>query len=584
MKLFSKVSAFLLCLALLLALCGCGDGQGNAPAQDVLNGNSTMGGSSAVYEDAPPTLVVDTDFSKDSDAMFTDRDLSRAYDTEVLITLSGSTASCDGAGVTVDGSTVTITADGTYTLRGELNGSVIVNCPDTAKPQIVLDGAKITNKNGAAICILRGDKVVLLLAPDSDNALIGNGAYAMIDGENVDGALFSKQDITLGGEGSLTLLSSEHGIVGKDDVVISGGSYTITAASHGIDANDSVRITQAELQITAGKDAMHIENLEDNDRGFFYMESGSVSATADGDGIDASGYAHIKDGTLQLTTGGGYQKGASSGSSTASTKGIKAVGSLLIEKGTVTLDSADDAVHSNTSAVIAGGALTIATGDDALHADQTLQLRGGKIVITHSYEGLEAQDIEVCGGDIAMKCIDDGINAAGGTDGSGAGGMFGGDQFGGPGRPGGPGSTGGNGLVLIGGGSLYINASGDGIDANGTLTITGGLITVCGPTQGDTAVLDYDKSGTITGGTFVGTGAKMMAQTLSSTEQGVLSFSVGKQAAGTAIKLSDSAGNVLISCEPAMSYAIVIISTPELVKGETYTVDIGGETTTHVAQ
>ena len=133
----------------------------------------------------------------------------------------------------------------------------------------------------------------------------------------------------------------------------------------------------------------------------------------------------------------------------------------------------------------------------------------------------------------------------------------------------------GNGSVRISGGSLYINASGDGIDANGTLTITGGLTTVCGPTRGDTAVLDYDKTGVISGGTFIGTGAQMMAQTLASEAQGVISLSVGNRAAGTPIVLTAADGEVLLSYEPAMSYQIVIISTPSLRKGETYTVTVG---------
>lgn len=570
MNFLKKASALALCLALLLAAVGCGgDEQGTTqPPKDVLDGNSVVSGSSAIYEDTVPATVVDTDFSKQNDTMFTERDTRRDYEQGVLITLSGDTASCDGKGVTIDGNTITITADGSYTLRGEFNGGIIVNVPDLAKPQIVLDGAKITNRTGAAICILRGDKVFVLTAPNTENTLTSNGAFAAVDGENVDGALYSKQDITLGGEGSLAIVSSEHGIVGKDDVVITGGSYAITATAHGIDANDSVRIVDATLQITAGKDALHIENLEDNDRGFLYMESGSITATAEGDGVDASGYAYIRGGTFTLTAGGGSRKGApraTKGTTVASVKGIKATGTILIEGGTLTVDSADDALHSNHALVVKGGTLTLSTGDDALHADQTLLISGGKTTVLSSYEGLEAQDIEICGGELSMKCADDGINAAGGKDGSG-------DQ------------KGEAGSVLIRGGSLYINAMGDGIDANGTLTIAGGLVTVCGPTKGDTAVLDFDQTGVITGGTFIGTGAHMMTQSFTDGDQGVISLNVGKQKTATAIELRDAAGKVIISCAPAMMFEIVIISTPELVKGESYTIVIGGETQTCTAK
>ena len=132
-----------------------------------------------------------------------------------------------------------------------------------------------------------------------------------------------------------------------------------------------------------------------------------------------------------------------------------------------------------------------------------------------------------------------------------------------------------NGSILIEGGTLYIKASGDGIDANGTLEITGGEVIVCGPTQGDTATLDYDTSAVISGGTFIGTGAINMAQTFSDSEQGVIAVSVGNQQAGTEIKLIDSNGNEIISHTPELSFAVVILSSEDIRKGDTYTIQIG---------
>lgn len=136
-------------------------------------------------------------------------------------------------------------------------------------------------------------------------------------------------------------------------------------------------------------------------------------------------------------------------------------------------------------------------------------------------------------------------------------------------------SSSSTGSILISGGTLNVTASGDGIDANGTLKISGGYTVVCGPTQGDTATLDYDISATITGGTFIGTGASGMVQTFSGSEQGVIAISVGNCSAGTAIELMDSEGNVLINYATELSYAVVILSSPEIVSGETYTVNVG---------
>ena len=148
--------------------------------------------------------------------------------------------------------------------------------------------------------------------------------------------------------------------------------------------------------------------------------------------------------------------------------------------------------------------------------------------------------------------------------------MFGGGMMGG-GMMGGSGS----GSIVISGGNLYINASGDGIDANGTLTVSGGYVAVWGPTQGDTATLDYDVSGVITGGTFIGTGASSMAQTFSDSGQGVIALTVGNQSAGTQITLTDSEGNVVLTHAPELSFGVVILSSPDIIKGESYTITVG---------
>ena len=266
-----------------------------------------------------------------------------------------------------------------------------------------------------------------------------------------------------------------------------------------------------------------------------------------------------------------------------SMKGLKAASGMLISGGSITINSADDAIHSDVSVIINGGTFTLASGDDAIHAEDTLTVTAGKIDISESYEGLEALHIDVQGGDIKLVASDDGLNAAGGTDQSGTtggrDGMFGGGGKGG--RPGGGfgGMSGNsNGSIKVSGGTLYINASGDGIDANGTVEITGGHTTVVGPTRGDTATLDYDVSATISGGTFIGTGASGMAQTFSNSKQGVVAVSVGNQAAGTQIILKDKNGNTVLEHAPELNFAVVILSSPDMVKGETYTITVGTQT------
>lgn len=573
--------------------------------------------------------------------MFSDRDLDATYDESksVLIELNGDSASCDSDAVRISGTTVTITDEGTFILSGTLNnGMVVVNADEKDKPQLVLNGVSITSETSAPLYVLEADKVFVTLADGTENTLANGGTFSAIDDNNIDGAVFSKQDLSFNGTGSLNIASPvDHGIVCKDDLVFAGGTYTIASASHGLDANDSVRITKASIAVTAGKDGIHAENSDDTTLGFVYVADGTFDISAEGDGMSAGSYMKVKDGTFDIVSGGGSEnaqnltsdswgdfmgggmnggmgpgmgggmgggrpgqysvqpqstaqsQSANQSQTTSSTtetydsstsiKAMKASGDLIIDGGTFTIDSADDAVHSNASITVNGGTFQIASGDDGFHADETLTISAGTIEITESYEGLEALDIKVIGGDIKLVASDDGLNAAGGMDSSGTGGVRGGDQFGGRGGMGGGGmSSNSNGSIVISGGDLYVNASGDGIDANGYLEITGGYTVVVGPTRGDTATLDYDTSATITGGTFIGTGASGMAQTFSDSKQGVIAVSVGNSAAGTKIELKDKEGNTIISYEPELSFAVVILSSPEIEKGETYSITVGDAT------
>lgn len=617
------ISAMLIITLLLSTLSGCGTEQSSHVDNDETKGNNTSatnsdtnqaddsddGDENSAVSNTDPANV---DFSNTAADMFSDRDSRTEYDSReaVTITLNGTSAAASSNSVKISGSTVQITEEATYVISGSLtDGMIVVNAKDTDKLQLVFNGVEVTSTTSAALYILEADKVFVTLADGTANTLANGGAFEAIDDNNIDGAVYSKQDLTFNGSGSLTVTSpAGHGIVCKDDLVFTGGTYTINSSSHGLDANDSVRITDAALNIDAGKDMIHCENSDDASKGFVYIASGTVKGEAEGDGIAAGAYMQIEGGTIDLLVGGGAENGtkASSGNyggfmggghggmrpgggfggnqstttteDTVSMKGLKSANSMLISGGTITIDSADDSVHSDVSITINGGTFTIASGDDAIHAEDTLTITAGKIDISESYEGLEALHIDVQGGDIKLVASDDGLNAAGGTDSSGTtggrDGMFGGGKHGG-----GFGVMFGNsnGSIKVSGGNLYINSSGDGMDANGTLEISGGYTVVVGPTQGDTATLDYDKSGVITGGTFIGTGASGMAQTFSDSEQGVVALSVGNQSAGTKITLKDKSGNVIIEHAPELSFAVVILSSPGIKKDVTYSVTVGSQ-------
>lgn len=604
-----KWFAFLLILMILFS--GCGD---DNHSESKIEESSTIikEESSASVEESSKVPVVEAE----TNDMFTSRDQrTEMENVPIYIELNGDSANCESGNVKVDGSVITIKQDGTYVLTGTLNdGMIIVDVPETAKPQLVLDGVNIHSKTSAPIYIIEGDKVFVTLAEDSVNKLSNGGSFEAIDDNNIDAVIFSKQDLTINGSGSLEVNSpAGHGIVSKDDLVLTGGTYIVNSAFHGLDANDSVRIKDAVITIDAGKDGIHTENNDDAEKGFLYITSGTFHIEAEGDGMSAQAYLQIEDGTFDIISGGGSVNaaqqtspswggfmgggpggrgpgGMGGGSSSSTTeeddsstsiKGIKSSGNLTINGGTFAIDSADDAVHTNLNGYINGGSFTIASGDDAFHADETLEITAGTMDISKSYEGLEGLHIVISGGDIRLVASDDGLNAAGGTDSSGMGGFRGNDKFGG-----GPGGmSAGNGSIMISGGNLYINASGDGIDANGSLEITGGYTIVVGPTMGDTATLDYDTSAVISGGTFIGTGASGMAQTFSGSEnQGVMAVNVGSAAAGTNITLTDGAGKELISYAPELSFNVVILSSPDIIKGETYTITVGSASGSFAAE
>ena len=615
-------------LAILLTMClavslgtGCGNLGGSGGSDTGEEDSETAGNSENTADTEEASQPVSSEGQTDED-MFTDRD----YQEEdcVSITLSGTSASASSDSVQISGTTITITEEGDYLISGTLrDGMLIVNAPDTAKVRLVFDGVELNSETSAPLYIKEADKVVVTLAEGSENTLSNSGTYTAVDDSSIDAAIYSKQDLTFNGTGALTISSpGGHGIVSNDDLAVTGGAYTVTAASHGLKANDSVRITgDSQFILTAGKDGIHAENAEDSSLGFVYISDGTIEIEAEGDGISAGAYMQISDGTFQIQTGGGSENAAQESSeswgefqggdgpggqgpgqrgesgeesspvqtsttvegsasaevsqsteedSSTSMKGMKAAGELWISGGSFTIDSADDSVHSNTSILVEDGVFEIASGDDAIHADETLTITAGTINISESYEGLEALNIEIQDGDIALAASDDGLNAAGGTDSSGIqggrDGMFGGgvEAF-----------SSSDGTVAITGGTLNINASGDGIDANGSIEISGGHTVVVGPSQGDTAALDYDTSAVITGGTFIGTGGAGMAQTFSESDQGVVSVNAGDQAAGTEVSLADSRGNVILSVTPELFFSVIIFSSPELVEGESYTLTVG---------
>lgn len=522
-----------------------------------------------------------------SDTAFSDRDSDSSYDSATAVSINlADNSTAASSGVAVNGNSVTITAEGTYILSGTLSdGTVIVDSAKQSKVQLVLSNADISSSSTASIYIKQADKVFVTTAEGSENTLSVKGEYVNCGEDNIDSVVFSKDDITFNGSGTLNINAAYgHGIVSKDELTITSGIYNITSASHGLSGKDCVCIADGVFNITSGKDAIHSENTEDSTFGYVFITDGTFNLTADGDGVSSSLYTQIDNGTFNITAGGGSENGtsgsndmfggpfgysSSSDEDSVSAKGIKAADVLYITTGVFNIDSADDAIHSNSDAVISNGTFTVSSGDDGFHADSNLTINGGKITINDSYEGIEGHSIDINGGDIALNASDDGLNAAGGNDQSGMNGFSGReDMF----------ASDDEAYIKITGGTLIADADGDGIDSNGALTVTGGAVYVAGPTNSGNGALDYAGNAEISGGIFIASGASGMASTFgSSSSQGNAMINLSSSQSET-IELFDSNGNSLASFTPNKAYSCVVISCPEMEKGESYSLSCGSET------
>lgn len=488
-----RKTLFPLVLAVLLTLSACSSA----------NTAQTEGSSSQTVQTGTEESVSSVNPSD----MFTDNDLEIEYDEEASakITLSGDSASSDSDAVQISDSTVTITDEGTYILSGTLhNGMIVVNAEDTDKVRLVLNGADITNSTSAAIYILEADKVFITTASGTENTLGNGGEYVAIDDNNIDAVVFSKSDLTLNGAGTLAInASAGHGVVSKDDLVLTSGTYDITAANHGLSGKDSVRIASGTYTITSGKDGIHAENADDTSMGFLYIAGGTFTIMADGDGISSSAYLQIEDGSFTITTGEGSasavmttdavdfgQRGGLQNQTTdtsteddsISQKGVKATGAITIAGGTFVTDTVDDSLHSNSDILISHGVFELKSGDDTIHADATVHLQNGDFTVAYCYEGIEGLSVTIDDGTFDITSVDDGINAGGGIDSSGFGG----------GRPHHETfSASSDNFITINGGNLVIVSTGDCIDSNGALTVNSGTLNLTCNGSGNTA-LDCD--------------------------------------------------------------------------------------------
>ena len=509
----------------------------------------------------------------------TTTDSAAAGGDAVAITLNGDSISADNPAVSISGSVATITAAGTYSLSGTLaDGQIIVDTQDEAVVQLILNGVAITSTTSAPIAVMNAEEVALVLADGTINTLVDAASYVFPNPEEDEpnAALFSNADMTISGNGALNVAANYNDAISSDDgLVIAGGTIVVNAVDDGLRGKDYLAVQGGNITVTAGGDGLKADQEEDATLGYIAISGGVIQVTAQGDAIAAETDVIISDGQFTLVSGGGSNGQIAAD---ASAKGIKGLVSVVIDGGTFAIDSADDALHSNADITINGGVFSIASGDDGIHADATLTINDGQIDVTTSYEGLESAVITINAGDVRVVASDDAINVAGGADSSG--------MMGGPGRGGPGGQQSGEAFTYTGTQYLYINggtivvyaSGGDGIDVNGAIQMTDGVVVVHGPTNDGNGSLDYDGGFNISGGLLVAAGSAGMAQApdASSTQNSLLVNFSSAQQAGTLVNIRNSAGQDVLTFAPATSYAALVYSSAALTTGETYAISLGG--------
>ncbi|MBQ3664512.1 MAG: carbohydrate-binding domain-containing protein [Lachnospiraceae bacterium] len=561
----NKVLAIALTVAMAVGCSACGksgSSDGSTSSNDS-NVSSTNNSGNSTGQSSSNTET-NTD---DASEYFADGDFKDVESEEpnATITLSGNEGTISDTSRGSSGSVVTITSKGTYRVTGSSQDVSIVINDDNKSGNIylVLDNVEMTNSYLACIDVEACDKLVIQSV--GENHLTFTGASS---DSGVDGAIFAKDDITVNGTGSMNINSSLHGIVCKDDMKITGSSITINADSIGIKSSDSLRIGGGALTINSGHDGIQVTN--DSGDSFLYSQDANMTINAGYDGIAVigentdvfTGFIKLASGTVEITSGGG--SGNSKNDST-SQKGIKCDGNIEMAGAQVSVSSADDAIHGNADVNITSGTINLSTSDDGISANSYLKIADGEVNITKSYEGLEANYVEISGGNISVVASDDGINTAGGSDsGSNEAGPWGGAST--------------DASLTISGGNLYVNSTGDGLDSNGSIYITGGVTIVEGPTGNDNGALDIGDSSdcvaSITGGVVLAIGSSGMA----------VNFNDGTQCSalvrlsgtsGTEIKAEDGSG---FSFTTSKNFECVVYSSPDLKQGSSYTISAGSNT------
>lgn len=452
----------------------------------------------------------------------------------------------DGRNLSLEGNTLNILAGGSYILSGDFAGQIVIEARESDLVRLVLNGVSIHSELLPAIDCREADKLIVVLADGSENQL-EDAAIRPKGNKKADAALFSKSDLSVNGTGTLQIKGNyKHGIVSKDDFFFAGGSLFVEAENNGIEGKESLAVLTGNTEIHCGGDGMKSSETEKEDKGWIFFAGGVNTIQAGDDGIQAETDLTVENGDFTIKAGLG------DAGSNDSLKGIKAGSEIKLSGGNFQIEAENDALHSNENIRFEGAVLSLHSGDDAIHADKKIEILSGQIDIKESLEGIEATEIYISGGNIELIADDDGMNASG--------------------------ERGENAKLSISGGNISIDASGDGVDSNGDISMSDGTLLIQGPISDGEAAIDYDGEFVMTGGLLIAAGSSGMAQMPgeNSSQNSLMVYYSETQAANTILALVDENDEVLLAFQPQKDYRSVVISSPELEKGKSYSLFSGG--------
>ena len=488
------------------------------------------------------------------------------------ITLTDQTATVTGQGASFSDQTLTITQAGTYVLTGSgKNIKLVVEAADTDQVHLVFQNLTL-EREGTLLQVNKAQEVVISLAEGSQNALTESQAS---DDEEVKATIHSQVPLTLNGTGNLTLTAlTKNALEVEDDLKLLGGTYTVKAANHGFKAEGALAIEAATLTIEAGKDGLHAEHDEMIERANISLNPTQLSIAATEDGVDAGNELTIKGGTITVSQ---------------SEEGLEA---RVIRQlgGDVTIKSSDDGVNasagsSNKTSDTSATSKTSETSTTSNTADTSSSASQATTDSDTASSSASQATADSAAGSQADQANKD-KNATPPSPPAGQAPPQGSQppQNGqGPGDmpPGGQEESDPSLQIILEGGTLTIDAEGDGIDSNGTVTISGGSLVVNGSVQGGNGPLDATGDITITGGTVWALGTSDMLQGFA---QGSTQASLTANIAGTAgqtLIILDANGKEVARQTASKDFQAVIMSSADLVDGQTYTIQVEG--TTHTA-